>query len=99
MRRVALLLVALFMMALMAGPAAAHVVTVTPPGNGGGTTGWVGPHPDNVGRALENTFAPGTPHFGNEHSAGGLNHACEGAERSGVADIRGPGGPSCEHGS
>lgn len=105
MRKLTLLAVAIMMVGLMAGPAAAHILVVTPPGHDEAITGWVGggPLPE---QAKGQGLIPGGPtgEITQPPSHGhGLNTACEAIRGNpsgaGVVDIFGPGGPNCPHGS
>ena len=102
MRKLTLLVLAIMLLGLMAGPAAAHILEVTPKGNDPVITGWVGggPLPE---AANGQGLIPGGPTgaFLQPPSHGtGLNTSCEATEDNPSAvDIRGPGGPGCPHGS
>jgi hypothetical protein len=96
---------ALLTLALGAGPAAAHHLTVDPPGEGGVKENWVGGPilPEAAGgQGLMDgpPFLPGSKQAP-AHSKG-LNTACLRLEANpSVVDIRGPAGPGgtgCAHG-
>ncbi len=96
-RLVVLLAATLIASGLMAGPAFAHILSVTPPGTDAHHEVWVGTNPEVLFETpapfkTPDPFTLFAPH------AGGLNAACAGAESSPAADIRGPGGPGCPHG-
>lgn len=107
MRKLTLLIVAVLALGLMAGPAAAHNLEVTPHGNDKVITGWVG------GGALPESaqgqgLMPGGPtgaYLQPPSHGKGLNTACESNEANpSVVDIRGPAAPhienpECPHGS
>ena len=93
------LIAATALMLAMAIPASAHVRTVTPPGNTDAKIGWSGSLalPAN-GQGLIPGGPDGTWMLSPSH-ANGLVTACHANESNpSVVDIRGPGGPGCEHG-
>lgn len=97
MRKLTVLLVALLMLGLMAGPAAAHYLTV----EGKEDAVWVGggPLPENAAGKGLIPGGPGGIFILPPSHAKGLNTACYALEDNpSVADIRGPGGPGCPHG-
>jgi hypothetical protein len=99
MRRiVGVLSAALLALALVAGPAAAHNQTVSPPGNTEVKTNWVGALDLNEhGKGLIDGGPGGEWRIAPAH-AKGLNTACYALEANpSVVDIRGP-GPNCPHG-
>lgn len=105
MRKASLLLTTLLLLGLLAGPAAAHNLTVDPPGQSDGTAGWVGgePLPQEVDPDHPGLVVGGPPDdqvMQSPAHEGGLNTACEALEANDndVVDIRGPGGPGCGHG-
>jgi hypothetical protein len=93
----------LFTIGLMAGPAAAHILVVTPPGaDGPANVGWVGGGElPGQGKGL----VPGGPtgsYLQSPAHAKGLNSACEALRSNGQAavDIFGPPSPAgCAHGT
>ncbi len=96
-RTLTLLSAVLLALGMMAGPAAAHFVTVDPKGDGEGHVGWVGGE-DLPGQGQG--LIPGGPQgdwMMTPAHDGGLNTACESLEDNpSVVDIRGP-GPNCPH--
>lgn len=106
-RSITLLTVVLSMMAMMALPAAAHVLVVdSPGGDGDPKVGWVGG--GELPEAAEgNGLIPGGPtgaYLQSPSHDGGLVTACERlrAHGNGVVDIFGPNAPgeppTCRHG-
>lgn len=97
-------IVALFALAMMAGPAAAHHLVVVPPGGGQGPgeDAWVGGGP--LPQAAQGEgLIPGGPTGSYRQSpahGGGLNTACQRLRAHGNAavDIHGPGPTTCHHG-
>lgn len=89
---------ALLALVLVAGPAAAHNLTVTPPGKEEAKTNWVGALDLNEkGKGLIDGGPDGSWRIAPAH-AKGLNTACYALEDNpSAADIRGP-GPNCPHG-
>jgi hypothetical protein len=85
-----------------AGPALAHVVSVTPPsGTSVEGRGWAGSFGlPGSGQGLIPGGPTGTWLISPSHERG-LNTACETIRSSGKAavDISGPGGPGCPHGA
>jgi hypothetical protein len=99
MRRITVLLgAALLVLALVAGPAAAHNQTVSPPGNTDVKHNWVGALDlPGQGQGLIPGGPTGEWMLSPAH-AKGLNTACYALEDNpSVVDIRGP-GPNCPHG-
>ena len=96
---------ALLLLALTAGPAAAHNLTVEPEGNSGPKANWVG-GPILPGTAQGEGLMDGPPFLpGSKQPPShgkGLNTACLQLEDNpSVVDIRGPAGPGgtgCAHG-
>jgi hypothetical protein len=102
MRRMMTLLAGIVLvLAMMAAPAAAHVLVVDPPGKGEPTGGWVGgPALPGQGKGL----IPGGPagdYLQSPSHGKGLNTACHALRAHGrsAVDIFGPGGPGCPHGA
>lgn len=96
-RVIATIVFSAVLLMVLAIPAGAHNLTVTPPGTGEAQHFWVG------GGALPGDgqgLIPGGPTgefmLAPAHG-GGLIMACE-MNGSRVVDIRGPGGPGCAHG-
>lgn len=96
----------LLVLAMMAGPAAAHILTVDPPGAGDGPPAgpfepgsWVGGG-TLPSEAQGNGLIPSPFGLQPPSHATGLNSACEALRENGngVVDIFGPGGPGCPHG-
>lgn len=86
------------LMLALAAPAAAHNLTVTPPGTGEAKHGWVGALDlPGKGKGLIPGGPGGTWTLTPAH-AKGLNSACHALGGNPVVDIRGPGGPGCPHG-
>ncbi|WP_277212397.1 hypothetical protein [Isoptericola croceus] len=99
MRKIIVAAAAAAALTVLGSPAAAHVITVDPPGQSDTKEGWVG------GGALPGQgkgLVPGGPDGSFKLSpahAKGLNSACKSTEANPSAvDIRGPGGPGCAHG-
>lgn len=106
MRKLTLLALAIMLLGLLAGPAAAHNLEVTPKGNDKVITGWVGGGPLPEAAAGKGLIAGGpTGAYQQPPSHGkGLNTSCEATEDNpSVVDIRGPAppfieDPECPHG-
>jgi hypothetical protein len=90
-------------LALMAAPAAAHVLVVDPPGNDKVVEGWVGGpilpiEAQGAGLFDAPPFAPG--HKQSAGHSNGLNNACHATADNSTVAIFGPPTPAgCEHGT
>jgi hypothetical protein len=99
-RTLAAMMSAALLLLVMALPAAAHNITVTPHGTGEAKHGWTGSLGlPGQGKGLI-PGGPGGAWLISPSHAKGLNTACYKLEANpSVVDIRGPGGPGCPHGS
>jgi hypothetical protein len=100
LRRFAQLAAIMATLMMLAAPAYAHNMTVTPPGTDREVHNWVGALDiPGQGQGLIPGGPGGTWTLTPAH-AKGLNTACESLEDNpSVVDIRGPAGPGCPHGS
>lgn len=103
-RAIAFVGTALFSAVLLAGPAAAHVIVVSPPGGGTGHQGWVGSPAEGIpgqGNGLVLGGPTGETVLSPAHVKG-LVTACESIRGQGraAANIFGPPSPAgCPHGT